>query len=345
MRAQLDSPKKNRLVRRVQNGSSLRQAAVAEDISYTTAQNIMAKYRATGSTRNLPRSGRPPKVNERDVRRLVRIARLNRRIPNSELGKMVTPNISATTVARILEKQGYYRRKAAKIPSLTRQHKEARKKWARKVLRMTPVDWSHVIWSDEAYILLDEKKGTTHVTRRVDEAAREDCLRSTSKKSGICIMVWVCIMHNKKGPLVVLEDSGGKGGGMNSERYQEQVLEAVLDKFYTDMQWIRGRARFQQDGASWHTSTSTKEWLRRNEIELFPHPAGSPDMNPMVPLWSTLQKHIKQLKRRPTSKESLKQALKQAWNNISLEEINAHTGKMQERVKYLLKAKGGYTPF
>ena len=41
----------------------------------------------------------------------------------------------------------------------------------------------------------------------------------TFKQSSIRVMVWGCIMNGQKGPLVVLEYPGGKGGGMNSSRY------------------------------------------------------------------------------------------------------------------------------
>ncbi|KAF9476438.1 hypothetical protein BDN70DRAFT_762689, partial [Pholiota conissans] len=78
------------------------------------------------------------------------------------------------------------------------------------------------------------------VTRRADEAYREECLVPTFKQSPIRVMVWGCIMDGKKGPLVVLDYPGGKGGGMNSTRYREQVLDAVLKDFYGEMKQKRG---------------------------------------------------------------------------------------------------------
>jgi len=71
-------------------------------------------------------------------------------------------------------------------------------------------------------------------------------------------MVWGCIMDGRKDPLVVLEYPGGRGGGMSSARYQEQVLEKALKPFYTQMDHQRGPIAFQQDGAPSHTSKSTK---------------------------------------------------------------------------------------
>ena len=45
----------------------------------------------------------------------------------------------------------------------------------------------------------------------------------------------------------MLEYPGGKGGGMNAKRYQEQVLDPVLALFYEDMESQRGEVKFQQD--------------------------------------------------------------------------------------------------
>jgi hypothetical protein len=47
-------------------------------------------------------------------------------------------------------------------------------------------------------------------------------------------------MKGRKGPLVVLEYPGGKGGGMNTRRFCEQVLEGVFLDFYADMSQEHG---------------------------------------------------------------------------------------------------------
>ena len=41
-------------------------------------------------------------------------------------------------------------------------------------------------------------------------------------------------MKGQKGPLIVLEYLRGKGGGMNSAHYQEQVLDGVFKGFFCE---------------------------------------------------------------------------------------------------------------
>jgi transposase len=76
---------------------------------------------------------------------------------------------------------------------------------------------------------------------------------------------------------------------MTAARYQEQVLDKVLHDFYQSMAEERGQVLFQQDGAPSHTAKSTGQWLDQNEIKIMPHPPGSPDLNPIEPLWHTLK--------------------------------------------------------
>ena len=74
-------------------------------------------------------------------------------------------------------------------------------------------------------------------------------------------MVWGCIMKGRKGLLVVLEYPGGRGGGMNSMHYQEQVLDGVLKEFYCQVFKKESGVEFQQDRAASHPSKSTMKWF------------------------------------------------------------------------------------
>ncbi|KAF9022771.1 hypothetical protein BDP27DRAFT_1200052, partial [Rhodocollybia butyracea] len=118
-----------------------------------------------------------------------------------------------------------------------------------------------VIWSDKCYVYLGDSRGRVFVTHCADEEYKEDCLIPTFKQSSIWVMVWGCIMKGKKGPLVVLEYPGGKGGGMNAVRYQDQVLGPAMLPFLEELESERGEVDFQQDGAPTHTTKLTLNWL------------------------------------------------------------------------------------
>jgi hypothetical protein len=69
----------------------------------------------------------------------------------------------------------------------------------------------------------------------VDEEYDQDCVIPKFKQSSLPVMIWACIMKGNKGPMVVLDYLGGQGGGMTTDRYQEQVLDKVLFDYYWKM--------------------------------------------------------------------------------------------------------------
>jgi hypothetical protein len=105
--------------------------------------------------------------------------------------------------------------------------------------------------------------------------------------------VWGIIAKGFKGPLVVLQYPGGKGGGMTAQRYIQQVLKGPFLPFYRQMKRQRPNFRFQQDGMASHCAKATQKWLTDHNIIIFPHPPTSPDLSPIEPVWHILKKHIR----------------------------------------------------
>lgn len=340
---QHDTPKKNRLVGAYKATKSVAEAACIEDLPYATAWKIIHKYKSTGSTANQQRSGWPTSITERTERQIIREVVSNRCKPLQDIANDLSLGVSKHTIRRVLARAGFHRRVARKVPYLTQKHRQVRLAWAKRLKRWNQQMFSHIIFSDECYIHLGDRKGRVFVTRRPDEVLLEDCLVPTFKQSPIRVMVWGCIMDGKKGPLVVLEYPGGKGGGMTSARYQEQVLDRVLIPFHTKVSRERGCAFFQQDNASSHMSKSTRNWFRSHQIPIFSHPASSPNMNPIEGVWHELKHIIRASPNPPTSLHSLKTAIHAAWDELSIETVNKYVGTMEQRIQAIIHVRGGHT--
>ena len=207
------------------------------------------------------------------------------------------------------------------------------------------IDWAKVIWSDECYVYIGDNHGKIYVTRCADEVLNEDCLVPTFKQSSVRVMVWACIMKGRKGPLIVLEYPGGKGGGMNSARYKDQVLDGVLASFHAEVIGEMGKVYFQQDGAASQHSKLMQKWFLSAGIPLLYHPPSSPDLNPIEPVWHELKKVLHALPYPPTSVDKLCHAVRDAWDSLPISDIDKHIDTMQERVQDILAAKGGHTQF
>jgi hypothetical protein len=178
----------------------------------------------------------------------------------------------------------------------------------------------------------DDKGGRIFITRRPGEEFDEECIIPTFKQSSIRVMVWGCIILGRKGPLVVLEFPGGRGGGMTAARYCEQDLEGALQGFYEEVKKERGLVDFQQDGAPSHTAKSTIAWFKKAGIAMADHPAQSPNVNPIEPVWHDL-KTIVNSGHPPSTVETLKAVVRSAWapqsprhpTFLGLENLNDYT--------------------
>jgi hypothetical protein len=178
-----------------------------------------------------------------------------------------------------------------------------------------------------------------------DQAYDNSFTLPTVKQSAIRIMVWGCIMKGRKGPLTLLHYPGGPGGGMTARRYIDQVLEPHVAPFIqkvTDETW--NAPLYQQDGASSHRAKLTKVWLDHHDIDIFPHPAMSPDLSPVERMWFLVKAYIRRLARRPRTRAELVHAIQEAWESISDEQVE-RLCDMQGRIRAVLRAKGGHTRY
>ena len=217
--------------------------------------------------------------------------------------------------------------------------------WAQEFADIDRKEWINLMPSDECMIEIDDGKRHVYITCRPGEEFSENCVILKIKQSNIKSMVWASIMLGKKWPIVALEYPGGKGGGMNKERYISQVLVAHVKPFYDQVEKERPGVVFQQDGAPSHTAKLTQKWFTGNEVILFPHPPNSPDLNPIEPVWHELLKFIRARPHLPSSTAQLISAIYNAWDQPPQEDIDKHIRTMPKRVQAVLKAKGGHTRF
>src|SRR5882762_1186847 len=218
-----DSPKKKkRFIGAMQAGQSLTGATNSFNIPKQTTSDLWKKLQKMGLTHAHPRSGCPSKISARMNKQLsVRREPIAKSL--HEIGKFVTPNISASSVRTILHEVGLHRRKACKVVYLHKDQKESRKCWAKDHRCWTTEDCMQVIWSDECYIYIEDDRGTVWVTWVVDEEFDENCVILTLKQSSLRVMIWACIMKGSKGPMVHQQNLGKLYGSMEAVWcYKEQ---------------------------------------------------------------------------------------------------------------------------
>jgi hypothetical protein len=165
-------------------------------------------------------------------------------------------------------------------------------------------------------------------------------------KAEITIMVWGCIWKGGRSPLaIMIRDDESPRKGYSAESYI-WALEEGLAPFY------RPGTFFLQDNARVHTAAKTKEWLEEHGIWVQPHPAYSPDLNPIEHVWKAMKAILRRdfpdlhlLKKNDTNIAIVEEALKVAWERVPQAMIDGLIDSMPRRLWAVVRANGWYTRY
>lgn len=185
---ELDGDLRKLIIKHHHDGLGYKKISVILKVDRNTVASIVQKYKRSGITTNLPRSGRRPKTSERIDRSITKIAEIDRRasapkitsIINEQFGLSLNPQ----TIRNRLKNHGFKGEIAIKKPWISKKNQKARYAWAKEKVNWTVDDWKKIIWSDETKILLFGSDGITRVWRKAGERYNAKCLKPTVKHGG-----------------------------------------------------------------------------------------------------------------------------------------------------------------
>jgi len=96
---------------------------------------------------------------------------------------------------------------------------------------------------------------------------------------------------------------------------------------------------FQQDGAPVHKDGDSIKFIRKKITRnILPHPAQSPDLNPIELIWARMKKEVEM--RCPQTKADLLEAIIESWKNINIRFIRKCIMGIKKNMKKVIKHEG-----
>uniref|UniRef100_A0A914DTN0 Uncharacterized protein n=1 Tax=Acrobeloides nanus TaxID=290746 RepID=A0A914DTN0_9BILA len=311
----------------VEEGKS--QVAIAKALgrSRHLIQNFLANPEVYGKKK---RKGRKRKLSKRDERLI------GRQVSNStkscaEIKTDLALPVSRSTIFRAIQRnKNIERQKMNKAPRLKDDHITERLFFAQENMGR---DWKKVIFSDEKKFNLDGPDGFNGYWR---DLRKDPMYFSKRNFGGGSVMVWAAFCWDETLEIQFVSKK------MDSAEYIQTLNLSLLPYL---RRFRRKNLVFQQDNASIHTSRETLGWLASKNVTLLKWPACSPDLNPIENLWGIIVRHLYANNRQFQSTEELKQAIVEAYLNISQETLQNLVNSMANRIFQVINRNGGVTDY
>ena len=135
---------------------------------------------------------------------------------------------------------------------------------------------------------------------------------------------------------------------MTQDYYTKRLLPYYLQEL-NQAKAKYGRAIFQEDNDLSHgtrpnkrrkTPNIAQRFKDDNNIERIIHPAQSPNLNPIEPLWGVLFQRVR--KHEWNSLAELKKTVEEEWDQIDQLEIRKRIADMPHRCKLLIARHGAF---
>ncbi|RYG95422.1 hypothetical protein EON65_56010 [archaeon] len=306
-----------------------------------TVRNVHSKWNQHHAIRDLPKPGRPSKLDDRTKRRLARMAQSGEVSSATDLvASHDIVQISASIARNMLHQEGLKAMHMVERPLLTRAHKRRRLEFARAHRDWTVDDWKQVIFSDETVITA--RPLHTHKLKWVRSLHELNprLIVPTVRGGGPAIMTWGCISTFGFHDFILLDGTINAAGYV---KFFGDNLVPVMQEYFQHRPCM-----FQQDNAAVHTAHEVTSFFRAHNIQALDWPAQSPDRNIIEHVWHYLKEAMRML---PvvSSKEELwsnvKEALQHMWSSEMTKKFNDLYESLSNRMQAVIAAHGGNTSY
>ena len=185
-------------------------------VKLETVADVIHKWRLHHTVRDLPKTGRPGKVDDRTRRRFARMMQAGEVTTAPQLTQALSTlgiaQVSTATTHCELHRAGLKAMRLCEKPLLTSVHKKRRLEFAREHRNWTVDDWKQVIFSHETVITarplhLHGRKWTKPTDR-----LHPRLIVPAVQGGGPAVMTWGCISKYGLHNIILLQDTLNAAG-------------------------------------------------------------------------------------------------------------------------------------
>jgi transposase len=234
----------------------------ATGVPRSTARNVVTHFLKHGTYHDLPKSGRPKKINERGMRRLGRAVLKDPCATIEDLAREATLDSGVGAVKRALKELRFGVYVARKKFWLHKVDMLKRKRWCRKYRNWEKEDWRKIIWSDEVRIEVGVGAGPIRIRRRMGTGHWTRYLRPNFKSGRFSVNFWAAYTYGSRTPLIFVRrrkpheyERKNDKGGLNARQYIAEILQPHLLPYWNRLKKDHSSPRglwFMHDGAGPH---------------------------------------------------------------------------------------------
>ena len=300
--------------------------------SLASVTRIIRKIQQTGSSKNLPRSGRPKKLSPEAKAFIEDQMRKNDETTSIQIQKKLAKRgfvVNASTVRRSRIQQGWTLQRTAYCQLIREANKVKRLEYAQQILESGDT-FHNVIFSDESSISLEQYRRTCY--RKIDEPTK----RKPKPKYPLKVHVWAGISRHGAMKICIFD------GIMDAELYCN-ILETTLIPFINQ---TLPDHRFMQDNDPKHTSRRARAFMETNGINGWRTPPESPDLNPIEDLWHELKFYLAS-RVKPQTKQQLVDGIRKFWTEkLTADKCSRYIDHVLKKVvPAVVEARGAATQY
>ena len=338
MADQLSSYMRERIARLSEERKSVAEiVAILETegrkVSHTTVRKWIFRWQSNHGLKDQHRSGRPTKVTADIAAFIESKLEEDDEITSVELqrlvGRFFSTEISAPTIRRYIRMTLEWEVVRTRFgPMISDRNKVKRHEFARMCIE-TKDTFEDVIWTDESSIQL-----TRHGRNMRVKIGKERVLKPVAKHS-LKVHVWAGI--SKRGATHICIFDQIMDGALYVKILEDFFLPFIADKFQGT------QYRFMQDNDPKHTSRVAKDFYQEKDINWWPTPASSADLNPIERVWAEL-KHFIARHVKPLSKKELVEGIRLFWRQkMTPEKCCKYIGHTFPVLHKIVDKEGGIT--